>query len=517
LENNGLLSVGVKFNIANRKQIGVTNKVRQLSLDYKVVNNNFKQVVNDYINNGFATPVGIPYFASVRGLIQTFYGTYNGVKLKVDITADEFGDALAVQTGGQEDSSNYLKVVTYKFHQAWLSALAQPNFVLPQPRQNLGTTTVTESAVAFDAENPSASRGLFLFKPNMNIFDTGLESEGQVVTRSLPNEMDMEGRDEPPVEIADETSNLPLSSSTSNSFSFLSRLPLAFTVLERDNFVIPTSEQGGAVGSLRQRIQDLGRTIAGTQPTSNIVSSNIAFSLDPAIYPIAVSNINSNEKIERDELVLTERKTDFFMDQYDTISSLTNAPFVFSFFENNARYERSFVDASYLAACLDFVVLQHIRKTHSMRIVYNSMQFVSYQQKTWFNIEESFCKKIPLRNLYSKTVPFNPLISGEYPGENVNTNANLMFTADFSNTQGVFYKTNRFISCTAFESQSDIQNPGVRNLWEQLETAFSSPVVLSTYPLVGLIPCFSRGEIIQTSETVLFKGLVSNSGSEEGF
>jgi hypothetical protein len=57
----------------------------------------------------------------------------------------------------------------------------------------------------------------------------------------------------------------------------------------------------------------------------------------------------------------------------------------------------------------------------------------------------------------------------------------------------------------------------IRALWLELEKAFSSPVVLLTYPLVGLIPCFSRGEIVQTSDRVLFKGLVSNGGSEEEF
>ena len=175
------------------------------------------------------------------------------------------------------------------------------------------------------------------------------------------------------------------------------------------------------------------------------------------------------------------------MDQYDTIGSVTNAPFVFSFYENNTRYERCFVDAAYLAASIDAVLLQHIRKTHSMRIVYNSIEFTSYQKKVWYNTEESFCKKVPLKCSANKSVSFNPLISGEFPGENVNTNANIMFTADFKNTQGVFYRTNRFITCTAFATQADIQDLSVRNLWHQLETGFSSPVVLSTYPLVGLI------------------------------
>jgi len=138
-----------------------------------------------------------------------------------------------------------------------------------------------------------------------------------------------------------------------------------------------------------------------------------------------------------------------------------------------------------------------------MRIVYYSIQFASYQKKFWYHQDdpESFCKKIPMRNIGVKTLPFNALVSGE---QVVNTTANLMFTADFQRTQGVFYRTNRFITCTAFSGQAEIQDPAVRNLWE--DRGLGSNIVLSTYPLVGLIPCFSRGEIVQTTENVLLKG-----------
>lgn len=70
-----------------------------------------------------------------------------------------------------------------------------------------------------------------------------------------------------------------------------------------------------------------------------------------------------------------------------------------------------------------------------MRIIYKSIQFTSYQKKVWYNDEESFCKKIPLKSIATKNVPFKPLVSGTFPGEDVNTNANLMFTSDFEKTQ----------------------------------------------------------------------------------
>jgi len=72
--------LGIKFNISDRKKLGINNKVRQLSLDYKVVSTNFKEVLYDYISNGLSTPIGPPFFVSVKGVIQTFTGISNGVK-----------------------------------------------------------------------------------------------------------------------------------------------------------------------------------------------------------------------------------------------------------------------------------------------------------------------------------------------------------------------------------------------------------------------------------------------------
>ena len=522
LENDGILEVGIKFNISDRKKLGINNKVRKLTLNYKVTCNNFKQVINDYINNGFQTPIGPPYFASVKGIVQTFTGIYNGVKLTVSINSNEFGTNFARRLGDTDQTDNYLKVITHKFHQAWLQQLNQPGFVPPVPRQNIGTAPVTANAVTFNPTNPALSGGLFLFKTNAELFDNSPGEVGTSLMRAIKPEDDIEGRFEPPVEQEIQNPATALTSPSLDGFSFFSLLPISFTVLERQNFVIPASQgqeagQQQTPGSVLAALNQIRNFLQSVNTAVNIVDSSVVFSLDPNLYNLAVSNINGNEKIGLHQLVIVDRKTDFFMDQYDTIGSVLDSPFVFSFFENVSRYERCYVDAAYLAACLDVAVLQHVRKTHSMRIIYNSIEFVTYQKKVWYNTEESFCKKIPLKNISTKSVPFNALVAGESPGENINTNANLLFTADFKNTQGVFYRTNRFITCSAFSNQAEIQDPGVRGLWVALERAFSSSILISSYPLVGLIPCFSRGEIIQASESVFFKGLVSNSGGTEGF
>lgn len=140
-----------------------------------------------------------PYFASVKGVTQTLIGTYNGVKLTVPISSGQLIPGLALQTGGVDTSDNYFKVVTHKFHQAWLAQINQPNFVLPEPRQNLGTAPANTSAVSFNTENIILSEGLFIFKTDSNLFDNASEQPSSAITREIAAEIDLEGRNEPPV------------------------------------------------------------------------------------------------------------------------------------------------------------------------------------------------------------------------------------------------------------------------------------------------------------------------------
>jgi hypothetical protein len=262
------------------------------------------------------------------------------------------------------------------------------------------------SAVNFNTQNIVLSEGLFLFRKNTNLFDNASEPPSSAVTREIAAEIDLEGRNEPPVEDFLQNVSAPLEPQVPNNFCFFTTLPLAFTVLERNDFILPPNITTGPVAQLRQFLQQRQTNTQQQSETITSVSTQDKFSLDPSIYTTAIGGIGSNEKVERHELVIAERKTDFFMDQYDTIGSVANAPFVFSFYENNTRYERCFVDAAYLAASIDAVLLQHVRKAHSMRIVYNSMEFVSYQKKVWYNTEKAFCKKVPLKCISTKSVSF---------------------------------------------------------------------------------------------------------------
>lgn len=517
LENDGILSVGVRFNISDRKKLGLNNKTRQLTLFYKVVSTNFKAVLNDYLNNNESTPIGPPYFAGVKGVVHTLYGTYNGVPLQVPISVEDFQGNMNLGLNGIDNQSNYLKVITYKFHQAWVNTILQPGFNLPTPRIILGGNVNTPTPVQSSSDNIIASSGLFLFRDERQLFDLTPISSQTPVTRDIPEERDLEGRVEPPSNTLGQTVLPEQAQNVGNNFAFFARLPISFTILERNQFNVPSAPEGTQNPTILEAINQAFSRVTGTVSTGAPITSALNFDLSPVLYTAASSNLAPEEKCERHELVITERKVEFFLDQYDAITQISDAPFVFTFFEGNARYERCYVDASYLGAALHATLLQYVRRTHSMRVVYNSLSFDSYQKKNWYNEEESFCKKIPLRNISSKQVLFNALVSGTNPTDTVNTTANLMFSGDFKNKQGVFYRPNRFITSSAFSNQTQIQEPGMRQLWTQLENGFSFPVVLCTYPLVGLIPCFPRGEIIQVTESIVFRGLVSNSGGDEMF
>ena len=88
-----------------------------------------------------------------------------------------------------------------------------------------------------------------------------------------------------------------------------------------------------------------------------------------------------------------------------------------------------------------------------------------------------------------------------------------MFTSEFNDSVGSFYKTNRFITCGVFTSQNELADSAYKPLFKNLERALGETIILSDFPYVALKPCFERGNLINVSNTVYFRGLVSNAGS----
>jgi hypothetical protein len=98
----------------------------------------------------------------------------------------------------------------------------------------------------------------------------------------------------------------------------------------------------------------------------------------------------------------------------------------------------------------------------------------------------------------------------------VNVTANLMFTSSFESSLTTFYRANRFITCSAFTDSQQISDPAMLQTWAReggLELALGKTIVLHDTPSVSLQACFLRGPIIECSEIVQLRGLVSNAGT----
>ena len=110
------------------------------------------------------------------------------------------------------------------------------------------------------------------------------------------------------------------------------------------------------------------------------------------------------------------------------------------------------------------------------------------------------------------------MITGLNENDSVNMNTNLVFTAQFEEKAPNVYKTNRFITCSAFNNQSQLTTRDSKRtrLWSELERSYGEDIILSYFPLIRLVPAFSRGNVVQTTDTVFFRGFVSNAGSEFG-
>jgi len=78
---------------------------------------------------------------------------------------------------------------------------------------------VNTTVVNFNATDPAASSGLFLFKDGSPLFEIGEQQAGGAVTGNIPQEPDTAGRDEPsfPEEVGG--SSATLGSPGGNGFS----------------------------------------------------------------------------------------------------------------------------------------------------------------------------------------------------------------------------------------------------------------------------------------------------------
>ena len=552
LENQGLLDVTVKFNISDRKGKGAASGKRQLSLLYKNELNYFKKILNSFLGKGLMLPLDKGNYLQLANIKQVLKGSINNLPLEIVVTPQDFLDRSPGGPAAEEQDvpgsvaddlgDAYLKVVTHKFIYAYnekVDGILKNNPVPTGTRfSNVNDDMVIDDGVSpvvekitnqkFEPLSIYDSSGIFAIEPGSNVFRNGpltittVDSEGEIVGD------DDQGR----MIFSDQPITLPFpiegltNSGIPYHFNAFTKLPLDIRFLELTEFKCSIAG-AGIDRNLLNRVSRRARAIVEKKrdtpsETPLEFESSSEFLLPYGFYQYARNQRvnNENSKTGKEHVLSIEsRKTLYTVHSGNSLESKTmlDGNFIFEYFEDRKRYERCYVSSTYLGASLHNALLGKIRQTHSNQILYNSIKYNIYAGKAWTEGNGSITKKNPMVSIGTIETPFKPMITGLHQSETINQNLNLVFTSRFApSTQNIYY-TNRFISCSAYSNQAELTTREARELWDQLERGYSEDIILSYYPLVRLVPAFSRGSVVQTSNEVNFRGAVSNSGSSEPF
>lgn len=513
----------VGFSIADRKTLGIKNKSRQLSLLYKVQSMNLRDTLNALITRDFQNPLFIENNYILGSLDQLFEVTVEGVDLEVLVTRDQLGAALSSTINEGRD---YVKIVLYRIYEEYINYRRINN--LPINR-----------AITFNQANYLDCSGLFIALENPSLFTGQQDNQQNAFIEPLIEEKEAMGREERT--ISPIAPSVPLTPERPvEHFQAFSKLPCALNIVQRQQLVI---DAGVNLGNIPQ-IALIPPTQENGIGDDNVgIDSRFALFITPeqaTYYSYQLRSVAPStqtvQTIPADQqgqptppgaelsglssIIIRSRRTDYTVierSQFNSFSQSTQANFVMSFFENERAYSRVYADVNYITEVLDTEILRHVRSCHSKQIVYNNIKLVSFERKLWFGKENTIAKKSPMKPIYSKEVPFQALVLGTNSNQTVNVNTNLLLTAQFSNSLTTFYRSNRYITCTAFSSVDQIAEPQNLKLWRTLENAFGRKVVLMDFPSVILEPCFLRGTVLECTDMVQVRGLVSNAGTQQDF
>lgn len=462
LEGDGLLNVTLKLQISDKKSLGIKTKGRQFLVMFKVNCKDFKEVLNSCIDGLFKDPVKASITYEAVNVHQTFTGTFNNIPVSVTLTQADFGNNFSTSGDG------YLKVLAYKMYEVYLKECSL------LPATDSRAVNAKKSVVNLNASDLSTSTGLFMVENPGDIF-AGTPSTPTTTTVSpLLTPVVLRSRTRPSITPPVTTSSVSSSSTTTSYpyFNGFSLLPLALTLFEKNN---PARRN---------------------------------FTISQS----AIDSIANGRDFFKHTLIIETRLTSYEINNIQLGNGTSEKAMTYTYYEDGAPFERVFVNADFLGACLHKTLYQYIEQLHSSRVIYNSLKFDSFETKKWVQ-NGSYCTKGSLQQFESKEIPFKLIQVGKNPLNVVNFRTNLLFTADFPPLTGNFYKTNRFVTCSAFTSQDEVAELQYQALFEALEKAFCETVFLSDYPEVSLTPCFERGTIVQIAEQVYFKGLVSNAAA----
>nr|AWI68408.1 hypothetical protein [Pediastrum duplex] len=524
LEGDGTLKVQVKFSIADRKALKVRTKSRIFSSLYKVETSSFKEVLNQGMAGALKSPISGDVEHVIGEVTQEISGIFNNEKITIEISSKELGNNFSTQ------GDVFIKYVVYKFFEAYKQILAkQAQAVgtsptpaataaipvtttpqssttsapaLPAAGQTSGSTptgvastqgsstgapaaaatgqtssTITNLFaelnsvnVGLDFSRPDGLKNIYLEKPMNQLFLTGFSTTSSTIQDTLPSAGDPKKRTLKSKKTT--VQSLPQTVIADTFFNGFSTLPVSLRLLQAD---VPT--------------------------VSN-------FTIEAG----ELATVKSSPNCLLHSLVIDSRQTNYEV-FLSTQNPLTTEPvMLYSYFEDGVSYERCYVKPDFLGAAIHKVLLQHIEQLHCPRVVYISARFESFEKKLWVN-GGTKCKKEPYNKFDVIEVPYVINHCGKNLLENVNYSANLLFTANFEENSPTFFKTNRFVTCSAFMDQKDVASASNKALFTTLEKAFAESILISDAPMVKLIPAFERGMTIELSDTVFFRGLSSNASS----
>lgn len=519
LESEGLLDVTVKFSIADRKSLGIKNKNRQFSTFYKIGKLNLRTYFNNLLLNRYVINADPENSIGLARLKQTFEVSVDGINFEVTLRGRE---ALDYLQGENTNSESYIRVLMYRIFERF-------------NQLQIEASSTYRTPVQLNNENIINSRGLFAERTAQPMFSTMAITNPPILSENPLKQNDTDGRsarvNEPETE-----PELSQVSAPEERFTAFRILPLSLKVLQRANIILPQTED---LTGLASPTQSAGLVNAQGQPvpgaSENLVRGQIAsgqsnlridsldnfflnfnqfkYAFNEAVLP---TQNQEGEAVSLHNVTILSRRTDFSTiknPQNSQLMSSFRPNFIFSFFENHLQFDRVYVNPDYLVAGLEEELLQYVRFCHSKLIIYNTLRLTSYEKKLWGGPGETIAQKSPLKPIGSRDIPFRAAVAGTNPNMDVNIAANLMFTASFDSSLTTFYLCNRFITCSCFTDSQQISDPAMLQVWQTLEEAFGKTIIFHDVPLVQLKACFLRGPILECSDVVTLRGLVSNAGT----
>jgi hypothetical protein len=218
LEGDGILKVTVKFQISDKKTLGVKTKGRQFSVGYKVECKDLKEVLNVGLNQGFLSGLTGNQTVEIGNITQIFKGTFNGVPLTVSVTRDELDTAF------NTTDDRFIKVLSYKFFNAFREWCSQ------RPNTDRFYSYTLNSEAIIDLLDWEQSEGLWLVKTYETLFGTMDVNAAPSQPAAIPDLGETKGRFLPEESIV--APAVAQHNVTTQFFNGFTNLPIAFTLIE---------------------------------------------------------------------------------------------------------------------------------------------------------------------------------------------------------------------------------------------------------------------------------------------